>query len=50
MWRLIKVLIFLIFIAVVGLVAFAYVGPIFFPADFAAPSQEITTPVDLDAN
>ena len=50
MWRLIKALLFLIILAGVGLVAYAYVGPLFFPADFAAPSQEVTQPVTLDTN
>lgn len=50
MWRLIKALLFLVCLAGVGLVAYAYVGPIFFPADFAAPSQEVTRPVTLEAN
>ncbi len=50
MWRLIKALLFLIIIAGVALVAYAYVGPLFFPADFAAPVQEVTQPVTLDTN
>ena len=50
MWRLIKALLFLIIISGVGLVAYAYVGPLFFPADFAAPSQEVTHPVTLETN
>ncbi len=50
MWRLIKALLFLIAVAAVGLVAYAYVGPLFFPGDFAAPSQEVTQPVTLDTN
>jgi len=50
MWRIIKVLFFLIIIAGVCLVAYAYIGPLFFPADFAAPSQEVSRPVTLDTN
>ena len=50
MWRLIKAILFLVILGGVALVAYAYVGPLFFPADFAAPSQEVTTPVTLDAN
>ncbi|WP_375255462.1 hypothetical protein [Yoonia sp.] len=50
MWRLIKALLFLIILAGGGFVAYAYVGPLFFPADFAAPSQEVTQPVTLDTN
>lgn len=48
MWRLFKALIFLAILAAIGLVAFAYVGPILFPAEFAAPQEEVTVPVDLD--
>ncbi|MFT5744352.1 MAG: hypothetical protein ACI86S_002433 [Paracoccaceae bacterium] len=47
MWRLIKVLLFLGVFAAIALVAYAYVGPIFFPADFAAPSDVVTKPVTL---
>ena len=50
MWRLIKVLFFLIVIGAIALVAYAYVGPLFFPADFAAPAQEVTRSVTLDSN
>lgn len=48
MWRLIKVLFFLIVLGGVGLIAYAYVGPLFFPNDFAAPTQEVTRPVTLE--
>ena len=50
MWRFIKALLFLIILAGVGLVAYAYIGPLFFPADFAPPSQEVTRPVTLETN
>ncbi|WP_168769070.1 hypothetical protein [Yoonia maricola] len=50
MWRFIKALLFLIILAGVCLVAYAYVGPLFFPADFAAPSEEVTRPVTLETN
>ncbi|WP_342075848.1 hypothetical protein [Yoonia sp. SS1-5] len=50
MWRLIKILSFLIVLAGVGLVAYAYIGPVFFPADFAAPTQEVSNPVTLETN
>ena len=50
MWRLIKALFFLILLAGVALVAYAYIGPVFFPADFAAPTQEVTKPVTLDTD
>lgn len=48
MWRIIKVLVFLAVLAVVAFIGYAYVGPVFFPQDFAAPSQEVTVPVTLD--
>lgn len=44
-----KMLLFLLFLAVlagVGLVSYAYVGPIL-GADFSAPQQEIRVPVTL---
>ncbi len=48
MWRLIKVLLILAVLAGIALVAYAYVGPILLPGDFAAPLREVTQPVDLD--
>ena len=50
MWRLIKLLLILVVLAGLLLVAYAYVGPIMFPADFAAPSQQITQPVTLEVD
>ncbi|WP_333713838.1 hypothetical protein [Yoonia sp.] len=50
MWRLIKAVFYLVVLCAVALVAYAYLGPLFFPADFAAPAQEVTRPVTLDAN
>jgi len=50
LWRLIKFLLVLIILAGITLVAYAYVGPVFFPADFAAPSAPVTAPITLDAN
>jgi predicted small lipoprotein YifL len=50
MWRFIKALLFLFILAGVGLVAYAYIGPLFFPGDFAAPTQEVTQPVTLETN
>lgn len=50
LWRLIKFLLVLIILGGIGLVAFAYVGPIFFPSDFAAPSAPISLPITLDVN
>lgn len=48
MWRIIKALLFLAVLAGIAFVGYAYLGPIFFPSDFAAPSQEVTVPVTLD--
>lgn len=50
MWRLIKTLLFLVVLAGVALVAYAYIGPIFFPTDFTPPIQEVTNPVTLETN
>jgi len=50
MWRLLKAILFLVVLAAAALVAYAYVGPIFFPADFVPPSQTITLPVTLEAD
>lgn len=50
MWRFIKVLIFLTILMALGFVAYAYIGPVLFPSDFAAPAQEVIRPVTLDAN
>ena len=43
-----KGLILLIFLLIIGLVGYAYVGP-FLGADFSAPQKEIRLPVVLDA-
>ena len=48
LWRIVKYLIILLILAGLALVAYSYVGPILFPADFAAPSQEVTAPVTLE--
>lgn len=50
MWRFIKVLIYLVILLGIGLVGYAYLGPTLFPSDFAAPAQEVTRPVTLEAN
>ena len=47
LWRLIKVLFGLGVLAVLGLVAYAYLGPIFTPGDFAPPQEEVSEPVTL---
>lgn len=49
MWRLIKALIVVAILGSAGFVAYAYVGPLFFVSDFAAPQEEVTVPVTLDA-
>ena len=43
-----KGLILLIFLLVIGLVGYAYIGP-FLGADFSAPQKAIRLPVVLDA-
>jgi O-antigen/teichoic acid export membrane protein len=48
MWRLFKGLFFLVVVAAIGLIAYAYVGPVFFADDFAAPTREVVQPVTLD--
>lgn len=50
MWRAIKVLIFLTALAAIGLIGYAYVGPIFFADDFAPPLEQVVEPVTLDLN
>lgn len=47
-WRIFKYLLILVILAGLALVAYAYLGPILFPADFAAPSEEVTAPVTLE--
>ena len=46
MGKLIRLIIILVVLAGLGLVAFAYVGPIL-GADFSAPQTEIREPVTL---
>lgn len=50
MWRLIKLLLILAVLAGVGLVAFAYLGPLLMPDDFAPPVRQVVQPVDLGLN
>ena len=47
MWRLIIVLFVLVVLAAVSFVGFAYIGPIFMPAEFAPPVQQEVKPVTL---
>jgi len=49
LWRLIKALFFLVVLGGIGLVGYAYLGPIFVPADFDPPQEEVVKPVDLEA-
>ncbi len=49
MGRLLKPLLILLLLAVIALVAYAYIGP-YFGADFSPPQKEIRQPVELDAN
>ena len=46
---LFRLILFLLIIGIIGLVGYAYLGPIM-GADFAAPINEIRVPVVLDAN
>lgn len=48
MFRIFKVLIFLLVLGFVGLSGYAYIGE-FFGADFSAPQTETRLPVTLDA-
>lgn len=48
MGKIFKFLIYLIILAGIGVVAYAYLGP-WFGVDFDAPQTEIRQPVTLDA-
>ena len=48
MGRIIKWLLILVILAVIALIAYAYIGP-FFGADFSPPTQEIRQSIELDA-
>ena len=48
MWRAIKVLIFLTALAAIGLIGYAYIGPLFFAEDFAPPLEQVVEPVTLE--
>ncbi|WP_372520302.1 hypothetical protein [Roseovarius sp.] len=47
--RLIKWLFYLVILAFIALVAYAYLGP-FFGADFSPPRQEIRQEIILESN
>ncbi|PIE10602.1 MAG: hypothetical protein CSA72_07375 [Rhodobacterales bacterium] len=48
MWRLIKLLLGLAVLAAAGLVAYAYLGPVFMPGDFEPHQSETRIPVMID--
>ena len=48
MGRIIKWLLIIVILAVIALIAYAYIGP-FFGADFSPPTQEIRQSIELDA-
>lgn len=50
MWRILKAIFYLVILVIIGFVGYAYVGPVLFPADFAAPAVEVIRPVTLDTN
>jgi hypothetical protein len=47
MWRLIKLVFVLAVLAAIAFVGFAYLGPIFVPADFTPVVEEVVKPVTL---
>lgn len=46
-WRLIKLLFVLAVLGAIAFVAYAFLGPIFMPSDFAAPINEVVKPITL---
>ncbi len=50
MLRLLKWLLVLAVLAGLGFVAFALLGPVLMPGEFAPPQTEITQPVTLEFN
>ncbi|WP_165978863.1 hypothetical protein [Antarcticimicrobium luteum] len=49
MGRVIKYLFYLLILAAIGLIGYAYLGP-WFGADFAPPRTEVRQPVTLNAD
>lgn len=47
MWRLTKLVVYLVILAGVGLVGYAYVGPLL-GADFLPQRETVTVPVELE--
>lgn len=48
-WKLIKLIVIMAILAGIALLAYAYLGPIFMPADFDPPIQQMRVPVALDS-
>ncbi len=48
MWRIFKMLFGLAVFCSIAFVAYAYVGPVFFRADFAAPTEVVSETVVLE--
>ena len=49
MGRLVKLVIYMVILAFLALITYAYLGP-YFGADFSAPQSEIREPVTLDGD
>lgn len=49
MGRVLKFLVYFVFLGFIGLVAYAYIGP-YFGADFSAPQTEQRVPITLDTD
>ena len=47
-WRIVKYLLILLVLAAIALAGYAVIGPVLFPADFAAPTQTVTEQVTLE--
>ena len=47
LWKLVKFILILIILAIIALTAYAYIGPILFADDFAAPQTQVVKPVTL---
>lgn len=47
-WKLIKFIVILAILAAIALLIYAYLGPIFMPADFDPPVRDMRVPVPLD--
>ncbi len=47
-WALVKLALLLVVLAALGVLAYAYIGPVLFPDDFAAPAQQVVKPVTIE--